>query len=209
MESDTEVVEVGPFKFHQLEPEARKKAVDDVRTSEGYLCWDWYDHIFDDFVRIADILGFEVGVRYKSKEPSINFQLSYSQGDYAGFEAEYRYSSQASPGIREYCNDEELWRLADELTTMQVHQRIMGLDFFQASVSSAERNRNTRYEIHDWGIDEVGEVDEKRFCQIVDDLSSWLYKTLRDECDWHYEDEQVIAHIEANDYEFDEDGHTI
>lgn len=209
MESDEEVVEVGPYKLHQLEPKAREKAIDNVRSSEGYLCWDWYDSISEDFVRIGEILGFSIGTRYKAQEPAISFRLSYSQGDYACFDAEYRYSSQASSGIRQYCNDEELWRIADELTFMQVHQRLQGLEFFEVSVAGHEGRRAPRCDFRDWGIDEVGEPDEDRFHQIVRDLNDWIYNTLRSECDWLNEDEQVIAHIEANDYEFDEDGHTI
>lgn len=197
------------FRLHQLEPDARARAIENVRNSEGYMCWDWYDHIFDDFVRIADILGFTIGNRYKSKEPAISFQLNYSQGDYACFDAEYRYSPQASSGIRQYCNDEELWRIADELTFMQVNQRVFNLEFFRVSVVGGDGRRSTRCEFHDWGIDEVGEPDEEQFGKIVKDLNDWIYNTLRKECDWHYENEQVIAHIEANDYEFDEDGRTI
>lgn len=197
------------YKLHQLEPKARERAVENVRYSQRYMYWGWYDAVYEDFVRIADILGFTIGARYKSKGPTISFQLNYSQGDYAGFKAGYHYSSQASSGIRKYCNDEELWRIADELTMMQVHQRIMGLEFFCATVDSSDGRCGDCIEIHDWGIDEIGEVDEKQFGDVVRDLSSWLYNTLRNEHEWLNEDEQVIAHIEANDYEFDEDGRTI
>lgn len=187
------------YTFDELSPQAQEAAIEE-RKQGDYLNYNWWDGVYEDFLTIMDRLGFYL----ESKD--IWFQVSYSQGDAAGFKASYRGKLTAITELQQYApHDEELYRIASELTAMQVTQRILGLELFNASVEIRERSFDV-VDIHDWGIDEVGEPDEKRFKKAVQNLAYWLYTTLRDELEYLTSDEQVREELKGGWFEFTEEG---
>ena len=64
-----------------------------------------------------------------------------------------------------------------------------------------------KFDIHDFGVDEVGEPDEDAFAQLMRDFADWIYKTLEAEHDWLTSDEVVDEALAEET--FDEDGAVI
>lgn len=216
-EAELEIGQVGKcetcttYTFDQLSDKAKNRARE-TYSGDGYLNYDWWDSSVEDFAQICTILGVKLTTRTvrlmngkTREEPHVYFSGFCSQGDGASFGGRYYFAPTASASIREYCDDEELHRIADELTVMQTTQRLLGLEFFVAFVYASDNN--LRIEIGDWGIDEIGEPDEKQFTQLMRDLADWLYEQLNDEYDYLHSDECIDQYL--IDKTFDADGATI
>lgn len=185
-----------PRPFAELSEKAKGKARE-AYISDDYPYDEWWDYVYEDFEQICTILG--IIVDRSKKRPAIYFSGFWSQGDCATFEGSYSFANDSPRRIRAYCNDTELHRIADELTSMQLTQRLLGLDYFAGQISS-----NNRVEIFDSGIDEIGEPDEERFYDLMHDLADWLYRRLEAEYEHLCSNEVVDRHL--NDETFDEDG---
>lgn len=180
----------------------------------------WWDGVYDDFKLICDILGIELD----NREPS--FSGFWCQGDGASFTGTYRaqglgyaglvptFTYDTAPAeIREYCDDEELHRIADELCVLgrlyfpafayirrsrggnYVHSNTMTLDSVEPYDSDSE----------DWA-QEVHDHVETTLLQLFRDLADWLYKTLDREYEYLTGDEAVWDAIVANElYKIEEE----
>jgi hypothetical protein len=115
--------------------------------------------------------------------------------------------------IREYCNDEELHRIADELCLLA---RIYGPVHAKVSYNSSHYCHSSTmsldwYEYYDEEIDmdevaeEIQEHIETTLIDLFRDLADWLYKTLETEYYYLTSDEAVIESLEANEIEEDEE----
>jgi len=102
-----EIIETTVYRLNELSDTAKDKARAWYRDS-GFD-YDWYDAVYEDFQRIADILG----IRFKTRtahlmgggsrqEPCIWFRGFWSQGDGACWEGFYSYCKNASAAIRAY-----------------------------------------------------------------------------------------------------------
>lgn len=207
----TDVEEKTEFKFEELSERAKQKAREEY-TSGDYPGYDWWGNVYEDAVRIGQMLGIEIGTTTHVSTKGRNYTTINiwfcgfsSQGDGACFDGDYRYAPDAAKHIDQETNDEELLRIAKELTLMHVTQRLQGLEYFTAAIH-AERNNSIRTEIRDWGVDEVGEPDEKAFAQLMQDFADWIYARLEEENDYLYSDEYVDERLSENDCVFDESG---
>lgn len=207
----TETEEKTEFKFEELSERAKQKAREEY-TSGEYPGYDWWDGVYEDAVRMGQMLGIEIGTTTHVSTKGRNYTTTNiwfsgfgSQGDGACFDGTYRYAPDAAKHIDQETTDEELLRIAKELTLMHVTQRLQGLEYFTAAIH-AERNNSIRTEIRDWGVDEVGEPDEEKFRRLMQDFADWIYARLEDENDYLYSDEYVDERLSENDCVFDEDG---
>lgn len=207
----TDVEEKTEFKFEELSERAKDKAREEY-TSGDYPGYDWWDDVYEDAVRIGQMIGIEIGATTHVSTKGRNYTTTNiwfcgfgSQGEGACFDGDYRYAPNAAKHIDQETNDEELLRIAKELTLMQLTQRLLGLEYFTA-VIHAERNNSIRTEIRDWGVDEVGEPDEEKFQRLMQDFADWIYARLEDENDCLYSDEYVDERLSENDCVFDESG---
>lgn len=207
--TDTEVT----YKFDELSDRAKDKARE-AYTGDGYLDYDWWDSVYEDAVRVAEILGISIDNRsFKTmggktcSEPDIGFSGFSSQGDGASFSGHYRYNSEAVAGIRGYCPDEELHRIADELGLIHIIRRLMGLHSFKANVRSADRGFTLSVEvIYDEDSDEDQADDtEDKVTQLMRDFADWIYGQLESQYDWLMSDECVDEYL-RDDMTFDETG---
>lgn len=83
------------FKFSELSDRAKEKARDKYRQS--YPDYDWWDSSYEDFDKIATMMGIEIGTKpvrlmngKTRHDPAIYFSGFWSQGDGACFEGEWR-----------------------------------------------------------------------------------------------------------------------
>lgn len=207
-ETETEVEEQTEFLYDELSLKAQDAARRSETESQYFLCDDWWDFVYEDAVRMAEMLG--VDIHKKDKHGwSIWFSGFYSQGDGATFEGAYRVNWDAVKMIQQETNDPELLRIATALTTMQLTQRLLGFEPFSGAIQSSSHGYNVRTEIHDWGIDEIGEPDETDFQRLMQDFADWIYKQLEAEYDHLHSDEAVAENLRANEIKFDEFGSPI
>ncbi len=200
-----------PRPFDELSEKAKEKAREDY-TSSDYPHDEWWDAVYEDAVRMGKMLG--ITIEYKTNTTSkgrtyettcIWFSGFCSQGDGACFDADYTFAPDAIDKITEETDDKVLLRIAQKLTMMQLTQRLKGVEYFTASISSGDNNW-LRTEIRDWGVDEVGEPDENEFQDAMQDFADWIYRQLDDENDHFHSDEYVDEQLSESDCMFDESG---
>lgn len=208
-----EIVETTVYQLGELSDAAKEQARAWYR--EGGFDYDWYDSVFENFQRIADILGIALKTRpvrlvggSTRHEPQISFTGFWSQGDGASFQAFYAFRKNAAREIRRYApKDVRLHAIADALLATQRR------NFYQlrADVShrghyyheycmaiSVERNSPTWQDMTAEAEDSVIEA--------LRDLARWLYRQLEREYEYLRSDEAVDETIAANQYTFTETG---
>lgn len=216
-----ETIEKTEFLFSELSDKARQKARDNFLSTD-YPWYEWWGFVFDDAIAVGRLMGIEIDSNARKTtsgktihEPVIYFSGFSSQGDGAKFGAEYRFEPDGLDEVTAYCGgkDEELIRIARELTVMQAAQKFAGLGYFRANVGTG----NSRYShpasmtvsIHDLGSDEVGEPDEEQFTKLMRDFADWIYGQLEEQYDYLTSEECVDEELSRDDMLFDEDGNTI
>lgn len=204
------------FKFEELSDSAKSNALDKHRE---FISQDWngVDSMRDDLETIAMIYGISFAYTswtntygHSGTTPKIWYSGFSNQGDGASFEGTYEYAKNAPKEIRAHAPiDKELHRIADELQKAQRPffyrlkaniTRGYGSNFYNHSGTMAVEVYDERDEYRD-----IGEADET-ITQLLKDFADWMYKSFREEYEYQTGDEAVTDSIEANDYEFDEDG---
>ena len=173
-----------------------------------------YDSVIQDFAEIVKLMGFDLMTHTvrtyggtERQEPNIWWSLAYVQGDFAGFEARYRFNKGGLAALKSYApKDETLHAIAESLQEMQKR------NFWQISAVIRFSDRRG-YEIAEvlkdgcymYGSD--AETDaESVIREACKDLSRWLYSKLREEDEYLSSEEAVADAMEANEYTFREDG---
>ena len=208
-----EIIETTVYRLDELSDAAKEKARAWYR--EGGFDYDWYDAAYEDFQRIAEILG----IRFKTRpvrlfgggtrqEPSIWFRGFWSQGDGACFESHWSYAKGAAKRIRDYApQDGALHRIADAF------QAIQRRNFYQLRAEIAHRGHyyheycmaiSVERDSPTWQ-DMTADADEV-VIEALRDLARWLYRQLEREYDYLSSEEAVDETILANGYTFTEAG---
>ncbi|MFU0506392.1 antitoxin of toxin-antitoxin stability system [Pseudaminobacter sp. NGMCC 1.201702] len=208
-----EIVQTTVFRLDELSDAAKEKARAWYR--EGGFDSDWHDAVYEDFQRIAEILGLALKTRTirlmgggARQTPCIWFRGFWSQGDGACFETFYSYQKEAPRRIREYApQDTELHRIADGL------QAVQRRNFYQLRAEASHRG----HYYHEYCMSISVERDspswqdmtadaEEAITEALRDLARWLYQQLEREYDHLSSDEAVDDSIAANQYTFTETG---
>lgn len=200
------------YKFDELSDKAKARARDWFR--EGYPDHDWWDASYEDFSRIADILGIEfdqypvqtVGGKTRY-ETAIHFSGFSSQGDGACFAGRYTYKAKAHRKIRAYARkDEKLHAIADGLLALQ---RANGyrLEARVKHRGSYSHEYCTEIDVTDKRTGELVEVAiHEELVTLLRDFMRWIYRQLESEYEYLTSDEQVDETIVANEYTFTASG---
>lgn len=204
-------IETIVYKYDELSESAQQKARE--WYLEGGLDYPWWDYSYEDFARVADILGIDLSLKaiplmngkYRY-EPEIYFTGFYSQGSGSSFVGAYRYAKGAVAKIKKYApQDEELHRLVQALQDLQ-HKHFYRLEAQitsrrDAAISVDVSDREDPYK-------DVGDA-ESELVDLMNDFNNWMYERLQDEYEYLTSDEVVAESIVANEYEFDEDGNWV
>jgi len=209
----SEVIEITVYRLEELSDAARDKAR--VWYCEGGFDYDWYDAVYEDFQRIAEILGLNLKTRTvrlmgggTRQEPCIWFRGFRSKGDGACFESFYAYRKGAPRLIREYAaKDTALHSIADAL------QAVQRRNFYQLRADIAHRGHyyheycmviSVERDSPSWQ-DSTADAEEV-VIEALRDLARWLYRQLEREYDYLSSDDVVDEAIIANGYTFTEAG---
>ena len=218
--TDTDEEVQTEFKFSELDEKAKDKARDDYRES-AYPYDDWWDFVYEDAIRMGKMLGIEIEHHsHKSvtnkpiRTPQIFFSGFSSQGDGACYSGTYSFEPEAMQKLKAECNDDELFRIAEELRVLQLTCRLMGieLDTTMITVNSGGYSHSNMMSVELCAGDDTDEdADlsdiEKSMTQLMRDFADWIYKQLESEYDWLMSDECVDDRLV--DKTFDELGEII
>lgn len=215
------------YTFDELSESAKEKARAWYREAS---CHDeWWDSVYEDALRMAEIIGIEIDYRYHPgrngrsgwKEPKIWFSGFSSQGDGACWEGSYRYAPGALKKLESeapaFYKDKvgvkqpipinvELHRIAKALQDAQRRH------FYALRATSTHRGHYNHSGCMSIEVEHAedpyralgGAEDDIK--EALRDFADWIYRRLEDEYDWLNSDEQVDESIRCNEYTFDEDG---
>lgn len=200
----TETVLKKYYTFDELSDDAKEKALDSLRHINVDE-FEWYDCTFEDVTRCGALLGIEVDRIY--------FSGFWSQGDGALFEGTYRYRKGWRKALREEIGGDDLQtleRLGDDLQTIQKRA------FYGVTATTRQRGRYCHAGCMEVSVDaetpagdDICEGFERLEEDVTDalrDFAHWIYSNLEREYEYHTSDDAVKESIEANEYEFTEDG---
>jgi hypothetical protein len=184
------------YAFSELSDDAQRHALDKLRDLNADH--EWWEFTYDDAKQCAAILGIEI--------TRIYFSGFSSQGDGACFKGSYNYAKGAVKAIREHTGgtDAELERIARELQSVQRSA------FYKLSASVKHSGHYyhemcTRIEVSN-GDEYATESQTQAVKEALRDFMRWIYRRLEKEYEYLTSDEQITESIEANEYEFTEDG---
>lgn len=201
------------YEFSELSESAQDRAIQKQAEFEA-RCFD-PDYIYDDADRVAKILGIDIrckpiklmggGTRMA---PAIYWSGFWNQGDGARYEGSYAYAKGSRREIREYAPlDAELHRIADTLYGVQRRH------FYCLTASIGWRGYYSHSGCMDISIDaeapymgDISESDCDTLRECLRDFADWIYRQLEAEYEYRTSREACIESIEANGYEFDEEG---
>lgn len=215
------------YTFEELSDRAKEKARDWYREASNHD--EWWDSVYEDAIRMAEILGIEIDYRSHPgrngrsgwKEPKIWFSGFSSQGDGACWEGTYRYT----PGALKKLQNEAPAFYADETgarsaipSNVELHRIAKGMQevqrrhFYRLTATSTHRghyNHSGCMSIEVSDIDDpyrdIGDAEDE-VKELLRDFADWVYRGLEEEYRWLNSDEQVDESILCNEYTFDEDG---
>lgn len=199
-------IEKTVYTFDELSDDAKEKARDWYR--EGALHDDWYDCTFEDAKRCGALLGIDI--------ERIYFSGFCSQGDGACFEGEYQYRKGWRRALRDEVGGDDLRELEDIGERLQETQRRA---FYQITATTRQRGHYMHSGCMAVSVEATTPAGDdicEGFIDIEEDVTDalrlfadWIYTSLEREHDYLTSDESVDEMIEANEYEFDEDGDII
>lgn len=205
-------VSIITYKFDELSDKAKERARAWWREASGDD-WSWSEQVIEDFIAIAALLGVEIatyqqgyytlgGKQLKHREqPSVYFSGFWSQGDGACFEGTYEHVENVVEKLVDYApQDAELKRIAEGLAALQAKHA--------NTLTATITHRGNYYHAYMMQIEAEADVYEpdNTLQELMRDLANWLYRTLEAEYEYQNADEQVDEAIDANGYDFTEDG---
>ncbi len=201
------VIERTVYKFAELNEAAKETAREHERQT--YQNFNWWEWCYEDAITCAKCLGIELDVK------DISFSGFSSQGDGASFTGSYDFKSDAVAIITAHApQDETLLKIAEELTTLQIHARLVHGVHVHARIT---RNRSHYVRSNTMDVDTtyvdlddvVSEELDQTMTRLMRSFADWIYKQLEDEDTWLNSDECIDERLNESDDEFEEDGSVV
>jgi hypothetical protein len=200
------------YQFAELPTEAAKEKVREwMRQCEG----EFFDPEMEPVETAAKLLGIDLDSRQTGTnrktgkaiyKPAIYYRLAYCQGDGAGFEGTYQHIVSPKNILlrvkQEFPTDKVLHGIASELAGLQrkygykivarIKERNDYMYFDSVELDDSER--------------EFALEDQNALGEVFRSFGSWIYDFVRAEYEYRTSDEALDETMEANEYEFTEDG---
>lgn len=191
------VIEKMVYQYAELNDKAKEKARDWYREC---VAQDWEPDL-GDAATCLGFLGFTVDTD-TSGRIDIGYSIGYTQSDFANFAGNWKAEDVDMAGLQEYAPVDE------KLKAMCVRAMTMLLTWPTSCGYIGREARGGTFV--DWADErpDGGSNDElfDSLKGLAADACSWLYDQLRTEYEFRTSEEQLTEGIEANEYEFDEDG---
>lgn len=216
------IIETKVYKYSELSDDAKAKARDWWRKASAGDNF-FAECVEEDFHEVLAALGFDV-----DKKRGLAWSGFWSQGDGASFSGSWR-ARDCDPaklladrpavwpkesGGHACPQNAELHRIAAEILAVKAagmeYASVRGADRwgFHMSLDSAEHEQERDHWSDDERVEYVAmcETSEERFIQAARELARMFYRNLEAEWEYQNSDEVVAETIEANEYEFTEEG---
>jgi len=185
------------YKYEELSDDAKQTALEKLSDINVDHEW-WYD--YEDKKEIAKLMGIDID--------NIYFSGFSSQGDGACFEGNYEYKKNSIKAVIDYApQDVELHRIVKAL------QAVQKTAFYGITASVKHSGHYYHKYCTDISVDMPENIGQAKFSEIEDatiellrDYMDWIYRQLQSEYDYQTSEEAILETIEANEYEFTEDG---
>jgi len=210
-------MQVQVYQFSELSDSAKEKAREWYREGESQD-FGSFGELYEPAETAAALLGITFAQNTVKlhggktrQEPNIMWSGFSSQGDGACFTGSYEFVPGCWETIRnEFPKDTVLHGIADKLAAMNGALRLLQGGKLAGTITQSG-NYCHKYTMDATATNSVdGEELEaetsEQFLGVMRDFADWIYKGLEAEYDWRMSDEAVDENIEANEYEFDEDG---
>jgi hypothetical protein len=205
------------YKFSELTEKSQQKAIELLNDINAD--YSWWDCVYEDFAQFCSLIGIEVDLK------KTNFTLSYSQGDGCAFTASIDLPKliQAIEGkiwIENYSNENIQFQPVTPSIKRVVSLIQSGKIDGSAWIRQTNRETDSRLE-NDYAFTDIGKcanpvnvknaLDE--LIDLLEDvtktLNKWFFKNLQTDLEYRISKEAIIEAINANEYEFFEDGKLI
>ena len=176
-------------------------------------------YILDDFINIANLLGFEIKERHEENLPRIYYKISHSEEDGVSFEAIWKKPDyNIVKKIKEYApKDETLHQIASELDKIDNLKKVWTVVWAGKTLSRCHCINLIKLHIMDAeivpGVDSKEEFSTESYeesIQIVLNqtkvLANWLYNSLLEDYKNYTNEENIKQEIIENNYWFDAEG---
>ena len=182
------------FKFNELNNKAKEKAIEDLKNDESYLNYDWYNFLFEEFGEELEKIGVSC--------ESFNFE----------FYREY-YIEMNNPTIENqnlFLNCCGKSKKIVMLENLKIKEDFNFIDTIEISIND-KGSIDVFKEMfhHEEEIEDTEELLTQLETILTDVLQNKLnsfLKRLQDEYDYLLSDEAISEFLEANEYEFLENG---
>jgi len=176
--------EIKIYNFEELSVEAQEKAIEDTRNSEGYLDYEWYDFLYEDFHEKLEEIGVSCKTFYWDLYHN-NFYLDSPNID----------------DIKKFIKKAGAEKILI-LKNLEVEKGEYWDEIEDGLYSAGIVSEEYRTDVYDSGIDELDEILTEKLQEI---LNGFL-NSLKESFDYLNSDEAVKEHLIINEYEFEEDG---
>lgn len=203
------------MKYEDLDDDAKAKAREWWKQTESEM-WgsDRAPDYYDDFITTLAMLGFEVDtkartVRYMNgterttQEPEFYWSGFWCQGDGFVFAARWKAEDVRLDRLMdEWPKDEVLHRIGAQMMVL-----VLRWPTLTANITTVSSGPGLPYmQVGFDDDDTVPADDERTLKELAKDLANWCYRQLEANYEYDCGDEAAKEAIEANEYEFDEDG---
>lgn len=176
-------ITVKVYAFDELSEAAQERAVNELRPVS--VDYNWWEDSYDTIRTAGKLIGLEIG------------EIHFDTDSYCIFDADYRYMRGAVKAIQgEFPWVDDLHDVARKLQALQKRH------FYQLSCNVSSRRDTNSYRCFRFGED----YECEDLGDILDDFAHWAWVLLGGEYDYLTSNEAIRGVIEANEYEFDEDG---
>jgi len=175
-------ITVKVYTFAELSEAAKERVLNAFRDVN--VEFNWWNDSYDMIRTAGKLLGLDIG--------DIHFDTYF----YCIFKADYEYVRGAVKAIQaEFPHATDLHDVARKLQDLQKRH------FYSLSCAVREGRGMNQYSCFRFGEDYECDLGD-----IIDDFAHWARILLRDEYEYLTSDEAVKGMIEANEYEFTEEG---
>lgn len=197
-----ETIEIKLYSFDELSEQAKDRAIEDTKYSEGYLNYEWWDSVYEDYKENIIAEYFDV--------TKIYFSGFWSQGDGAMFEYDgitdklfndFVDSLDLSPMRKQWLKTQGYVSAQGRQSGHYYHEKSCSHRIYlepNFSWQSAETFAN-------W-IESFQDDFEEYVKDEYVELACSLYSALEEEYDYLTSDEAIKEHLIINEYRFTEDG---
>ena len=176
-------ITVKVYAFAELSDDAKERALNAFRDIN--VEYDWWDGAYDAIRTAGKLLGLDID------------RIHFDTDLYCIFDADYEYARGASAAVcKAFPRATDLHKVAKDLQALQKRH------FYSLSCAVTKGRSMNYYRCFRFGED----YECEDLGDIIDDFAHWARIQLRDEYEYLTSAEAVKEMIEANEYEFDEEG---